>query len=487
VAFDWLRRDIHLHVRLHPGGVLLAVSYAVAFWAARNVSVDQLYLPAGLRVAALLLCPARYWVYLIAGEYAFFALARYPLIPQYGLAWVVVASASLMPAVAGIVHTHRRWMASSNDTWLLSVALLAAIVVTALNQGLAYLLMPTQHVAVSWEGAARYAVGDYLGILLIAPLVVMWRRRRMAAESMRGWTLAAVVSLVVIGVNLMVLLRMDSTGLPGSHDPAVFTAQQILAATGTVLLLLGATTSHYYHRFRQNEWLGRRAIAMTRTTLVAGEQDRRERAWYLRNVGDDIDRSLQKIADTLAAKGQDGLALELQRLHAAQSGALRVQANLVYPVEIESAGLYVALRAGAIADAWAQTDRVLPAHLMGDPCDLSLDLQLAAFRSMADVVAVLLTAEKGSLRLRARTIQRGGQQGIVVIAGLLDPHRTLAPGTVELARQALGARALAYQGNVQCRGNRIRLVLRETRGCQAERHASAPGTRALPRSNVSFF
>ncbi|WP_175440325.1 MASE1 domain-containing protein [Stenotrophomonas sp. HMSC10F06] len=186
MAFDWLRRDIHLHVRLHPGGVLLAVSYAVAFWAARNVSVDQLYLPAGLRVAALLLCPPRYWVYLIAGEYAFFALARYPLIPQYGLAWVVVASASLMPAVAGIVHTHRRWMASSNDTWLLSVALLAAIVVTALNQGLAYLLMPTQHVAVSWEGAARYAVGDYLGILLIAPLVVMWRRRRMAAESMRG-------------------------------------------------------------------------------------------------------------------------------------------------------------------------------------------------------------------------------------------------------------------------------------------------------------
>jgi NAD-dependent isocitrate dehydrogenase len=52
---------------------------------------------------------------------------------------------------------------------------------------------------------------------------------------------------------------------------------------------------------------------------------------------------------------------------------------------------------------------------------------------------------------------------------------------------ALGARALAYQGNVQCRGNRIRLVLRETRGCQAERHASAPRTPALPRSNVSFF
>jgi len=487
VALDWLKRDIHLRARLHPGGVLMAVTYAVAFWAARNVSVDQLYLPAGLRVAALLLCPPRYWGYLIAGEYAYFAQARYPLIPQYGLAWTVFASAALMPAVAWIVHAHRRWMASSNDTWLLSVALLAAIVVTALNQGIAYLLMPTQHEAVSWEGVARYAIGDYLGILLVAPLVVMWRRRRMAAESMRGWALAATVSLVVIGVNLMVQLRMDSTGLPGSHDPAAFTAQQILAVAGTALLLLGATISHYYHHLRQNEWSGRRAIALTRTTLVASERDRRERALHLRSVGDDIDLSLQKAASMLAAAGHDGLASELLRFHAAQSSALRVQANLVYPAEIESTGLYVALRAGAIADAWAHTDRVLPAHLMGDPCDLSLDLQLAAFRSMIDAVTVLLTGERGSLRLRARTIQRGEQQGIVVIAGLLDRYRVLAPSTVELAKQALGARALAYQGDVQCRGNRIRMVLREPRRCQGGWHANAPGTSALPRTNVSSF
>jgi glucose-6-phosphate-specific signal transduction histidine kinase len=80
--------------------------------ATRQLSLDQFYLPAGIRVAAVLLCPPRLWPYLLLGEYAYFAQSRVPMIEKYGLTWVIVASAFLMPAVMLIVKLQRRLMAS---------------------------------------------------------------------------------------------------------------------------------------------------------------------------------------------------------------------------------------------------------------------------------------------------------------------------------------------------------------------------------------
>ncbi len=44
------------------------------------MSLDQFYLPAGVRVAAVLLFPPRWWPYLLLGEYAYFAKMRVPMI-----------------------------------------------------------------------------------------------------------------------------------------------------------------------------------------------------------------------------------------------------------------------------------------------------------------------------------------------------------------------------------------------------------------------
>lgn len=40
-------------------GLLIALSYAVLCWITRKLSLDQFYLPAGVRVAALLIVPPR--------------------------------------------------------------------------------------------------------------------------------------------------------------------------------------------------------------------------------------------------------------------------------------------------------------------------------------------------------------------------------------------------------------------------------------------
>ncbi|WP_312236344.1 hypothetical protein [Stenotrophomonas sp.] len=112
MSLQGLNRAFPLDLRIPLGGPMLASAYALAYWAARSISVDQLYLPAGLRVAALLLLRPRWWPWLMLGEYAFFGISRYPMIDRYGIAWVIIASMVLMPTVAVIVRAHRVWMRS---------------------------------------------------------------------------------------------------------------------------------------------------------------------------------------------------------------------------------------------------------------------------------------------------------------------------------------------------------------------------------------
>jgi len=509
VQLEWLKKEFHLNLRISSSGVLLALVYALAFWATRQLSVDQLYLPAGIRVSALLLCPPRLWPYLIAGEYAFFAQARFHLIDQYGLPWVVLASGSLMPTVALIVHLHRRRMATDTPAWLLSIAALAAVSVTALNQGLAYLLMPSLHDAISWMGVAKFIIGDYLGILIFAPVALLWKQHQHTSRTTTGgWIMAAATSMLigvlgwyamqlpgddllakstlriamllpaaaltcmygwrgaaisVAGLNLTIGMTMDSSGLPGSFDPIAFLAQQVLAVTGTALLLLGSTISRHYHRFNVHDRLGRQAAALVRTAHLASEEDRKERALRMKTIGEDIDRSFQMAADLLKARGHLASATDMLRRGASQSRLFREQISRVYPSEIEYSGLYTALQLSGVASAWESTDRVARPRFSGDPCQLSLGLQLAAYRSLLDAVALMLKHESGYLRVHAHCGRRGNVQGIIISVALLDPERTVAAETMARAKELLGGRALAYGGNPRCRRNRLRLVLLEPR------------------------
>lgn len=479
MSFQRLSRAFPLDLRIPLGGPLLAAAYAIAYWAGRSISVDQLYLPAGLRVAALLLLRPRWWPWLMLGEYAFFAISRYPMIERYGIAWAVVASVVLMPTVAWIVHAHRAWMRSSNLSWVLSIAASSAIAVTLLNQGWAYLLMPARHEAVSWSGVLRFAVGDYVAILMFAPLVVLWQRRHLAAAARRGWMIAALVALTVAAASITIGATMHSTGEPGSFDGGAFLAQQVLVVTGTVMLLLGSTLAHYYHQFRQRERVAEHVTRLARTTHLAGEQDRRERALRMTRIGEDIDLSIHATADWLLRRGHAIPAADMLRQNEMQSRLFREQISLVYPTGIEHTGLYVALQSAGLAEAWALSHRLARPRLVGNPCRLSLGLQLAAYRSLADAVEALLAHERGSLQVRARCGDAQGMQGIVLSVALLDPQRPLTTTTIEHAYAMLAGRALAYAGRVRCRRNRLNVLLLEpSTQAMKERMRPAPPSAA---------
>ncbi|PZP76106.1 MAG: hypothetical protein DI592_19225, partial [Stenotrophomonas maltophilia] len=88
MRLNWWNEGLQLKLRIRPAGLVLALLYAIACWASRQLSLDQFYLPAGVRVAAVLLFPPRWWPYLLLGEYAYFAQMRVPMIEKYGPAWI---------------------------------------------------------------------------------------------------------------------------------------------------------------------------------------------------------------------------------------------------------------------------------------------------------------------------------------------------------------------------------------------------------------
>ncbi|MBA0394219.1 hypothetical protein D7U98_02200 [Stenotrophomonas maltophilia] len=510
MRLNWWNEGLQLKLRIHPAGLALAVLYAIACWATRQLSLDQFYLPAGVRVAAVLLCPPRLWPYLLLGEYAYFAQMRLPMIEKYGVAWAALASALLMPAVMLITHWARRFLANSVTSRLLAIAFLSSIVVTLLNVSLSQLLWPTppaDSALAFLSRAVRFSVGDFIAILTVTPLALLWAMRNTEPHwktIFTGPTAVALLLMTLLGVtaslipteartlrtSLQLLMGLPAIALTCLHgwrgaaigvpalnliiglttpkpyaaafDASTFTTQQIMAITGVALLLLGSRISHYHRRYQLREVGEKNAINLARSSHLASESDLRERAIHLRKLGDGIDLSLSEVINWLNSHGHSAIASSLTHTANVHSRLFREQASLVYPTALEQLGLYVALQAGGVRSAWMNTHRVAEPRLAGDPCQLSLDLQLTAYRTLIDAVSLLLKSESGQVIVRARCINAGQQRGIVMTASLLDRHRALSATTSSLVRERLAGRALAFGGSVHCRQSRIVMVLVES-------------------------
>ena len=504
---EWWKDGFELNLCIRPAGIALAFLYAIACWGARKLSLDQFYLPAGIRVAALLICPPRLWIYLLLGEYAYFAQMRVPMIGKYGLIWVVLGSIFLMPAVALIVRLHRRMMAGATDIWLLSVATAAATVATLINITASHLLWPTPPSIPPLSSAARMFLGDFVAILTLALPALLWTRRRSEPEWSRRFvvpTLAAVALTLLLGLssiatapetagakasvlllmalpaialtcmhgwrgaaigvpllNLIIHITTPSSGRPESFDAETFATQQSMAVLSIALLALGSSISYYRQQYRTRTLGEEAARTLARTSQISTEMNLRKHALHLREIGDGMDASLSEVMTWLQAHGHHDTATDLLRASAKHSRQFREQTSMLYPISLEQLGLYLTMQTGGLRQAWEETHRVTSPRLAGNPCQLSVELQLAAYRTLSDAVSLVLRQETGQLRIQTRCGRVRQQRGIVIVVALLDRGRTLSRATTELAREQLTARALAYGGTVQCRHNRVRVLLRD--------------------------
>ncbi|MGB5906744.1 MASE1 domain-containing protein [Stenotrophomonas maltophilia] len=497
-------------IPVHPAGLLLAAAYAIACVSARQFSLDQFFLPAGIRVAALLIVPQRRWPYVLLGELGYFAYLRIPTIDEYGLEWVILASTLLMPMAMLVVHLHLRKAISEAATgfWLLSLSISAAVAVTGLNLSLSRLLWPVPPPDTLLDAAERVVFGHFAAIITMAPLALLWARRRSASpwqKTLLAPSLAAIALMLGLGLcmqlistdahstrthlvllaalpaialtfmhgwrgaaiaipllNLPLHFATPSTGLPASFDLGTFSTQQNMAVMSVALLALGSSISYHHQRARSRGLAEETTLRLARSSHQTSERELRERAVHLKHLSDGMDSSLVEMVSWLKAQGHHAVANSLQHASSVHSRLFREQASLVYPTGLEQVGLYIALQAGGACEIWNNTHRVIPPRLAGNPCLLTVDLQLAIYRSLIEAVSLLLELETGQVCVRARSGRAGGRRGIVAVVSLLDRDCTLSTRTTQQAVERLAGRMLAYGGTVHCRGNRLRLVLHES-------------------------
>lgn len=88
------------------------------------------------------------------------------------------------------------------------------------------------------------------------------------------------------------------------------------------------------------------------------------------------------------------------------------------------------------------THRVIPPGLAGNPCLLTVDLQLAVYRSLIEAVSLLLELETRQVCIRARSGRAEGRRGIVVVVSLLDRSCALSTRATHQAVERLPAGCL---------------------------------------------
>ncbi|WP_254457913.1 MASE1 domain-containing protein [Xanthomonas sacchari] len=437
-------------------GVLLSVAYCATFLLAWRCSVDQWYLPAGVRVASLLFSPVRRWPWLMVGDAAALLTLRIPMSGTWGAsaAWAYLSPFLLMPAVALLPVLARQRIPdlARNDHWLLPLILATALWSTLCNIAINTALGGPAGPA-PLDVLLRYWLGDYLGSLMFVLPALLWLRRD-EPISMRASLLheglaciAAVVALsaaiAVVGdavlrqvlmvllvvpaivltlrhgwrgaalgvvlANVAVALSMPKVVAPGMHDADAFVVQILLAATATVMFAFGARISAAYRHMREDGRLREQALAFAQAGYLSAERTLRRRVVDYTDLSTQINKLRRDVVEDLRARGHYAAAMQMTRTGMIQAKLLDDYVTALYPLGIETHGLYHTLRASSFGNLCATEFRC---SLQGDPRRLSLGLQLVAYRCILDAIETLPVAH--THLLRARVWSARGRHGIAI-------------------------------------------------------------------------
>ncbi len=489
-------------------GLALSVIYCLYFLSTWFLSVDQWYLPAGIRAAALLFVPMRYWPFLFLGDTAALLWLRLPMIETAGATWVFVSSTVAMPAMSALVFLIRRRLGDIGHRQfyipfvILCMAAFGAVVGSTVNFALS---PPSGFVFVPKE-AVKYAIGDFLGMLMVILPVTLWKSRSThLIVSLGAWRDTVIAGLVVASVTivsyrlsghatefrqaLLLLLLVPAVGLTflhgwrgaalgilvvnlgtalsspnenssGSFDPQAFIAQEALAIAAVALLTLGAAISHHSRRARLRELSERQAMQLAKTSFQSTERSLRERALHAAEIKESMNATRRALIQLLRESGHHAAAMDAMREGVLQSRIFDTHASALYPIDIEASGLYVVLQSSALQELWGHGVNVT-IRLRGNSQLLGVSLQLAAYRCACDAVAIISESVPEVVYLRARCGTVGDRRGIVLTVSHEQASQPLS-ATAEVALMDIESRAKAHGGIVKLhKRGRLSILLAE--------------------------
>lgn len=517
-------------LRLHDsiqGRLLLVILGAIAYTCAYQLlwrhSLDQWFLPAGLRASLLLWLPLRAWPYMFLCDAVAMLYLRVPMAPKHGNTWAYLSPFMLAPLLALVVYPIRRVLGGRlrNAHYLPPVMLILAvwmtIVLFCVNAALSG--PPTMRTELIPDGL-RLTLGNYLGMLTIVPFGLMvasrepppmgrvnfWRDAVIAvvATTLLFWLALPdspdhaisklTLSMVILFLAALVMtIRHDWRGasmgilataiatkvsghwgnITGFIDQTLYPTDQAIAVVGSILIVLGGVINRHYVLLRGMGLSEQRAKELARTSFGLAERSLRDRLMFMAQMQLHLDDHRRSLMARLRQHGHHAAAMDLNVLGVDQQHWFDRNATALYPIQIERDGLYAALHARSFSDFWAHDSEIM-CLLRGNPRKLSLPLQLAAYRCICSALSLLGGGSASRYVIRVRSWSLGGTQGAAIIVHVTGERQDISPELGALAEVELEMRAHAFGGRAQRRRqDRVAVLLAEHTNDGDEKHSDS--------------
>lgn len=498
------------HVPVYAIGLAFSIVYVLAYMAAWFNSLDQWFLPAGLRVAGLLLLPYRMWPYLFLGDVSALLLLRVPRAPYDGELWSYLSPFFLTTAVSIGPLIVRRVLNDSETfvKWLPAVALLLASWGVLCNVAVNALL-GGPNVIPSVEHASRLVVGFYLGTFIVLLPALLWRIRgkyasilekkallrdvliavswvvlvcylagyvrdtdmgtRMGAylliflpgvfmTTRHGWPGAA---LGVAITNLALGVALPDPQMEGGHEPIIFVVQQVMAVVmATAYLVLGFSLSETKLKEHRSRNAAADAKSLARTSFASTERLLRENLLYMAQVQLMLEGERKDLVEWLKQHGKFEAAMSLNSDGLQHRQLFDEQAMALYPIRIEEAGLFRAVHDKAFCDFWAG-DAVVNFGCRGPVRELSMDIQLTAFRCICHSIALLSDYSPDEYSINMRAWCGHQTKGILLRISAIPTSSLEVSQAGQTAEMLLEARLKAHSASMRRNGPRLTILLTE--------------------------
>ncbi|MDE2155295.1 MAG: MASE1 domain-containing protein [Xanthomonadaceae bacterium] len=504
--------------RWHAGvrHAAVAVVYALGYLLLRQVSWSHWILFAGYRYSVLLLVPYRFWPALVVGEMGPVAYASLSCLDTFGWVWsglmFVPPLAMAMPIVK--FGRDRLGMIPAHGPVRLATVLACAVVVSAIWTSAYLVTLSTAEVPANFPpinygvDGARWFIGNYLGVLTVAPLVLLvWQGRAKGATrwpdalkrvlhsslamETAAFVLPALALLVWLGLDassegsrsiarmvmflpvVWLALRHGWHGaaiggtmgsvavavtMPHLYDTSTLQAEVFVAFATSTMLLFGGRIAALHQQNGAHHKRDRQSFELAWRMQAHCEAQLRQSARGLERVSETVQATDELLLDQLLRRrGHLDDTRELRRRTMVTREQLFQLLDSLYPVSLREQGLRAALRQGGIA-------RALDAHRIGYWCDtqgsihrLSPSLQLTLHRMVSEGVSHLCaTHGVQNVSVHLRSGERGAFRWVVVRIEAKfadDPTHRIdgIPLVQQLAATGLGidavkTRAALYEG-----------------------------------------
>lgn len=489
-------------------GIGFSVFYCLAYLAAWFNSLDQWFLPAGVRAASMLFLPYRYWPYLFLGDAAALLMIRTPVGWQSSQLWAYTSPFLLAPAISIVSIAFRKRLKSIHENVALIpvIAISIAVWSSFCNLTINFLLSgPAASDSASLF--VRYITGDCLGILMIVPPALVWIHRKNEEFLPKKFVIDATIAIGMIGVMfcatlppeiepslrqlLLVMMTLPAVGLTILHgwrgaaigtaaanyaigetlsklnfieayDPTSFLAQQILLVTAIALLIIGAFMSKLFDKARKLGISEQHAMNLAQTSFLSPEHTFREKVLHMAQMQIALDEQRRSIASELKNLGHYQAAMDINAHGVEHKTRFEQHVMALYPPQIEQEGLFSALHTDAIMQFWAGDAEVILMTKYSAK-QLSNPLQYAAYYCIGNTIAFLSQFNPDCYEIRARVWVTKSRRGIAIIVTAKPTTEAQPNDASMLASLELEGRAKAYGGTVKRRHtHQISLLLSES-------------------------